>query len=97
MKLGCNTSLFFQIDLYGAMQCISWAGFDGAELASIVPARHLELNTNQSYIDEVKSIAIKQGLELFAIHSEEEGETDAENIKSMAKLCELRVNLTCQS
>jgi sugar phosphate isomerase/epimerase len=89
MKLGCNTLLFNQIDLYGAMQCISWAGFDGAELASIVPARHLELNTNQSYIDEVKSIAIKQGLELFAIHSEEEGETDAENIKSMAKLCEV--------
>jgi sugar phosphate isomerase/epimerase len=89
MQLGCNTSMFNQLDLYGALQHIAWAGFDGAELASIVPARHLELNTNKSYINEVKSLATKLGLQLFAIHSEEEGETDEENIKLLAKLCDV--------
>ena len=32
-------------------------------------AQHVELNTDQSYIDEVKSIARKHGLELFAIEA----------------------------
>jgi sugar phosphate isomerase/epimerase len=94
MKLGCSTSAFHQLDLYGALQHIAWAGFDGAELASIVPARHLELNTDQSYIDGVKASAMKQGLQLFAIHSEEEGETDEENIKLLAKLCDVAHKLS---
>ena len=33
MKLGCNTVLFNQLDLYGALQHIAWAGYDGVELA----------------------------------------------------------------
>ena len=37
MKLGCSTVLFNQLDLYGALQHISWAGYDGAELAFLGP------------------------------------------------------------
>ena len=33
MKLGCSSVLFNQVDLYGALQHISWAGYEGAELA----------------------------------------------------------------
>ena len=70
MKLGCNTVLFNQLDLYGALQHIAWAGYDGAELAFLGRmAEHIELNTAQVYIDEVKSIARKHGLELFAIEA----------------------------
>ena len=32
MKLGCNTVIFSQLDLNGALQHIAWAGFQGAEL-----------------------------------------------------------------
>mgnify|MGYP000554193745 CR=1 FL=1 len=70
MKLGCNTVLFNQLDLYGALQHIAWAGYDGAELAFLGRmAQHIELKTDQQYIDEVKSIARKHGLELFAIEA----------------------------
>jgi len=70
MKIGCNTVLFNQLDLYGALQHISWAGYDGAELAFLGKmAQHIELNIDQSYIDEVKSIARKHNLELFAIEA----------------------------
>ena len=68
MKLGCNTVIFNQLDLYGALQHIAWAGFAGAKLCHQNEwARHIELNTKQSYIDEVKWAAQKHGLELFAI------------------------------
>jgi len=70
MKLGCNTVLFNQLDLYGALQHIAWAGYDGAELAFLGKmAQHIELNTDQHYIDEVKITAKKHGLELFAIEA----------------------------
>ena len=54
MKLGCSTVLFNQLDLYGALQHIAWAGYEGADLSDIKPARHIKLNTGKSYIDEVK-------------------------------------------
>lgn len=70
MKIGCNTVLFNQLDIYGALQHISWAGYDGAELAFLgTMAQHVELNTDQSYIDEVKSTARKHDLELFAVEA----------------------------
>ena len=70
MKLGCNTVLFNQLDLYGALQHVSWAGYDGAELAFLgTMAQHVELNTDQTYIKGVKSIARKHRLELFAIEA----------------------------
>ena len=48
MKLGCSTALFNQLDLYGALQHITWAGYDGAELACLGNlVRHIELNTNK--------------------------------------------------
>lgn len=69
-KIGCNTVLFNQLDVHGALQHLSWAGYDGAELAFLgTMAQHVELNTDQAYIDEVKSIAKKHGLELFAIEA----------------------------
>ena len=71
MKLGCSTALFNQLDLYGALQHITWAGYDGDELACLGNlVRHIELNTNKCYINEVKSIAKKHRLELFAIHTD---------------------------
>ncbi len=70
MKLGCNTVLFNQLDLYGALQHLSWAGYDGAELAFLgTMAQHVELRTDQAYIDSVKSTAKKHELELFAIEA----------------------------
>ena len=70
MKLGCNTVLFNQLDLYGALQHISWAGYDGAELAFLGNmAQHVQLNVDESYIDEVKATARKHNLELFAIEA----------------------------
>ena len=68
MKLGCDTALFSQLNLAGALKHIAWAGYDGAEICYQEQwVRHIELNTNQSYIDEVKSTARKYGLELLAI------------------------------
>jgi len=79
VKLGCNTVLFNKLGLYEALQHLSWAGYDGAELAFLGNmAKHVELNADQSYIDEVKSMAQKHGLELFAI---EAGGTKDELIK----------------
>jgi sugar phosphate isomerase/epimerase len=70
MKLGCNTSMFNQLDLYGALQHIAWAGYEGAEICyQPIVYQHLELNTNKSYIDEVKFMAKKHNLELFGIHT----------------------------
>ena len=70
MKLGCSTMLFNTLDLYGALQHISWAGYEGAQiLFQEIICHHLELNTNKSYIDEVKYTAKKHNLELFAIHA----------------------------
>jgi len=96
MKLGCNTVLFNQLDLYGALQHIAWAGYDGAELAFLGRmAQHVELNTDQSYIDEVKSIARKHGLELFAIEAAVgagvgvAAELEEDKIKMMVKVFEV--------
>jgi len=70
LKLGCNTVLFNKLDLSGALQYISWAGYDGAELAFLRNmAMHLELRTDRAYIDEVKSMARNLGLEFFAIEA----------------------------
>ena len=78
MKLGCSTVLFNQLDIYGALQHISWAGYEGADLSDILPARHIKLDTGKSYINDVKSIAKKHGLQLFSIDTEDEGETEEE-------------------
>ena len=93
MKLGCCTVLFNQLDLYGALQHIAWAGFDGAELSDIMPARHIELNNDQSYTDEVKCVAKKHGLELFGINTQEEGENEEDKIKSLTKVFDLALKL----
>ena len=70
MKLGCGTVLFNQLDLYGALQHIAWAGYEGASLAHMADmAHHIELDTNQAYLDEVKATAKKHGLKLFAIEA----------------------------
>ena len=70
MKLGCSTVLFNQLDLYGALKHIAWAGYEGAELACLGQwARHVELITKKSYIDEIKATAKKHNLALFGIHA----------------------------
>ena len=81
MKLGCSTVLFNQLDLYGALQHISWAGYEGVDLSDISIVRHIELNTKQSYINEVKSIAKKHRVELFSIDTEDLGKTEEDKIK----------------
>jgi len=90
MKLGCNTVLFNQLDLYGALQHISWAGYDGAELAYLGNmAQHIELNADQMYIEGVKSTAKKHRLELFAIEASVGAEREEDKIKEMTKLFEV--------
>ena len=95
MKLGCNTVLFNQLDLNGALQHIAWAGYTGAELCHQEEwARHVELNTNQSYIDEVKSIARKHGLELFAIQVGFGPQRNEEKFKLMTKALDVALKLS---
>ena len=87
MKLGCDTVLFNQLDLYGALQHVAWAGYDGVQLACLAHwARHIKLDTNQSYIDEVKETAKKHGLELQAINADVGGLPGEDRIASMITL-----------
>jgi len=87
MKLGCNSVIFSQLDTYGALQHIAWAGFSGAELCHQRGwGMHVELDTKKSYIDEIKWTAKKHGLELYAIHAGFEGKTDAERIVLMTQV-----------
>ena len=94
MKLGCSSVLFNQLDLYGALQHISWAGYEGADLSDIMPARHIQYDAGKSYINEVKSIAKKHGLELFSIDTEDEGKTEEDKIKSMVKVFDMAQKLS---
>jgi sugar phosphate isomerase/epimerase len=94
MKSGCGTVLFNQLDLYGALQHIAWAGYQGAELACMANmAQHVELNTSLSYIDEVKSTARKHGLKLFAIEAFFGNQPDGEKIKLMTKVFDVAQKL----
>jgi len=95
MKLCCDTVLFNQLDLYGAFQHIAWAGYIGAEICiHDTRVRHIELNTKQSYIDEVKSIARKHGLELLAIDADVRTQSDEDKIKSMTKMFDVARKLS---
>ena len=94
MKLGCSTVLFNQLDLYGALQHISWAGYEGADLSDISIVRHIELNTKQSYIHEVKAIVEKHGLELFSIDTEDLGKTEEDKIKYLTKVFDVAQKLS---
>jgi sugar phosphate isomerase/epimerase len=95
MKLGCNTVLFNKSDLDEALQHIAWAGFKGAELCHQEEwACHVELNTEQSYIDEVKSTATRHGLELFALQVHFPGQTDEEKKKSITKMLDVAAKLS---
>ena len=95
MKLTCATVLFNQLDLYGTLQHLAWAGYDGAELACLKShARHIEPNTDKTYIDEIKWTAEKHGIELLAIHLDAEGNTSEEKIKYVTKMFEVAKNLS---
>ena len=95
MKLACSTVLFNQLDLYGTLQHLAWAGYDGAELACLKShARHIEPNTDKTYIDEIKWTAEKHGIELLAIHLDAEGNTSEEKIKYVTKMFEVAKNLS---
>ena len=94
LKLGCNSVIFSQLDLYGALQHIAWAGFKGAELCHQQGwGMHVELNTKKSYIDEVKWTAKKHQVELWAIHAGFEGKTDAERIVLMTQVFDVASKL----
>lgn len=90
MKITCSTVLFNQLDIYGTLQHLAWAGYDGAELACLKNhARHIEANTDKSYLDEIKWTAKKHGIELSAIHLDADGNTHEEKIKSVTKMFEV--------
>jgi sugar phosphate isomerase/epimerase len=94
MKLTCSTVLFNQTDLYGALEHLAWAGYDGAELACLkTHARHIEANTDKLYIDEIKWTAKKHGIELSAIHLDADGNTHEEKVKSVTKMFEVAQKL----
>jgi sugar phosphate isomerase/epimerase len=86
MKLGCSTVLFNQLDLYGALQHISWAGYEGADLSDIKPARHIKLDIGKLDAEEVKYFARKHGLEIFSIDTEDDGNNEEDKIKSLVKV-----------
>jgi len=87
LKLGCNTVLFNQLDLYGALQHVSWAGYDGVELAFLGNmAQHIQANTDESYLDEVRSAARKHGLGLYAIEASGTKEEMAKIFEVASKL-----------
>ena len=95
MKLGCNTVVFNQLDLYSALQHIAWAGYDGAELACMANmAQHIEFNTNQTYIDNVKLMAQKHGLGLFAIEAYFGTLLDKDKIGLMIKVFDIASKLS---
>jgi len=99
MKLGCDTALFSQLDLDGALKHIAWAGYEGAEICyQETWIRHIELNTNQSYIDEVKSAARKYRLELLAISTGFgpgfQERTREDKIKILTKTFDMAVKLS---
>ena len=90
MKLGFSTLMYGGLDLYGACQHVSWAGYDGVELACLeTHARHIELNTNKSYIDEIKATVKKHGLELLSIHTVARDQSDEDKLKYMTKMFEV--------
>jgi len=94
MKLGCSSVLFNQVDLYGALQHISWAGYEGAELAIMGShCRHIELITKQSYVDDIKWTAKKHNLGLFAIHADVGFGPGEDKIKSMQTLFDLAAKI----
>jgi sugar phosphate isomerase/epimerase len=94
MKLGCSSVIFNQLDLYGALQHIAWAGYEGAELACLANlARHINLDTKQSYLQEVKATADKFGLGLFAIHSDVGSQPGEDKITSMITLFDIACKL----
>jgi sugar phosphate isomerase/epimerase len=96
-KLGSSTFIFNQLDIYGAFQHISWAGFSGVELAcSANLPPHIELNTDKSYINDVKATAKKHGLQLYAIDAGEpafRAQPEDEKLKAMAKLFDVAAKL----
>jgi sugar phosphate isomerase/epimerase len=99
MKLGCDTALFNQLDLDGALKHIAWAGYEGAELCfQETWIRHIELNTKQSYIDEVKATARKYRLELLAISTGFgpgfQERTHEDKIKFLTKMFDVAVKLS---
>jgi sugar phosphate isomerase/epimerase len=95
MKISCSTVLFNQLDIYGALQHLAWAGYDGAELACLKSfARHIEADTNQSYLDGIKWTAKKHGIELLAIHLDVEGNTMDEKVKSVEKMFDVAEKLS---
>ncbi len=94
MKIACSTVLFNQLDLYGTLQHLAWAGYDGAELACLkTHARHIEPDTGKGYLDEIKRVAKKHGIELLAIHLDADGSTPAEKIKYVTKMYDVAQKL----
>ena len=95
MKLACSTVLFNQLDVYGALQHLAWAGYEGVELACLKNlARHIEANTDKTYIEEIKWTAEKHGIELLGIHLDAEGNTVEEKIKYVTKMFEVAEKLS---
>lgn len=95
MKLGCNTVLFNQLDLYSTLQHIAWTGYDGVELAYMANmAQHIELNTSKTYLSDVKAMASKHGLRLFAIEAYFGNLPDNDKIKLMTKVFDIAFNLS---
>jgi len=94
MKIACSTVLFNQLDLYGALQHLAWSGYDGAELACLkTHARHIEPDTGKAYLEEIKSVAKKHGIELLAIHLDADGSTPEEKIEYVTKMFDVAQKL----
>lgn len=68
MKLGVNSVLFGGHDMETAFRCVKYAGYDGIEVSAIDGmSEHLVLGRWQECAAEIKALAGKYDLELFAM------------------------------
>jgi sugar phosphate isomerase/epimerase len=70
MKLGCNTVLFGRYDLETALRGLAFAGYRAAEVSAIASmAEHLRIDQGPAHVAEVKSLALRHGLELTGVEA----------------------------
>jgi sugar phosphate isomerase/epimerase len=81
VRLGCNTVLFGGADFATALEHIAWAGYLCVELAAIKGmCEHLRLDRDPHYVQEVKLLLARYGLEATAM---EAATTDRERLEGL--------------
>ncbi|MER3404572.1 MAG: sugar phosphate isomerase/epimerase [Chloroflexota bacterium] len=69
MKVGCNTVLFRETDVFTAMEHIAWAGYDAVEFAAIPGMVDHLASDDPEHLRRVKARAAELGLTPVAIEA----------------------------